>query len=154
MAQHSRALALVFYVKIGQDFRNCKLLSGMNGEDANTLDGDSLMVILLYRNYFARISSCLTFWGTSLQNLLTNLKFLVTACLRLKRRTTHCVPSSVALYGIDVLHVLALWKPVRSNVVTFFMSQYTNFIQFGGESDDHSMRTTHSTLSGSMGATF
>ena len=24
---------------------------------------------------------------------------------------------------------------VRSNVATFFMSQYTNFIQFGGESD-------------------
>ena len=38
----------------------------------------------------------------------------------------------------------SLWRPcaarlsvaeVRSHVATFFMSQYTNFIQFGGESD-------------------
>ena len=44
---------------------------------------------------------------------------------------------------------------VRSNVATFFMSQYTNFIQFGGESDGiHSMLTSHSAFSGSMGSTF
>ena len=35
----------------------------MDGEDANTLDGYFQMAVLLYRdrNYFARISFCLTF---------------------------------------------------------------------------------------------
>jgi len=59
----------------------------MDGEDVNTLDGFFQMAILLYRNYFARISFCLTFWGISLQNIF--MKLLVAECLRSKRQTTH-----------------------------------------------------------------
>ena len=98
------------------------------GEDVNTLAGYLQMVILLCRDYFARISFYLTFWGTFLQIIL--MKLLVVGCLRSKKQTTHGAPSSLALYGVDALHVSAL-----RNVATFFMSQYTNFIQFGGESD-------------------
>jgi len=80
----------------------------MDGEDVNTLVGYFQMVILLYKNYFARISFCLTFWGTSLQNIL--MKLLVAGCLHSERQTPHCTPSSLALYGVDALHVSALWK--------------------------------------------
>jgi len=45
----------------------------MDGEDVNTLAGYFQMVILLYRNYFARISFCLTFCGTSLPIILMKL---------------------------------------------------------------------------------
>ena len=45
----------------------------MDGEDVNTLDGYFQMAILPYRNYFARNSFCLTFWGISLQNILMKL---------------------------------------------------------------------------------
>jgi len=80
----------------------------MDGEDVNTLAGYFQMAILLYRNYFARISFCLTFWGTSLPIIL--MKLLVAGCLRSKRQTNQCAPSSLALYGVDVLHVSALRK--------------------------------------------
>jgi len=78
----------------------------MDGEDVNTLAGYFQMAILLYRNCFARISFCLTFWGTSL--LIILMKLLVAGCLCSKRQTTHYDPSSLALYGVDALHVLAL----------------------------------------------
>jgi len=42
---------------------------------------------------------------------------------------------------------------VRSNVVTFWMSQYTNFI-WGRIRWGHSLCTSHSTVSSSMGTTF
>jgi len=80
----------------------------MDGEDANMLNGYFQMLILLYRNFFARISFCLTFLGTSLQNIL--MKLLVAGCLRSKRQTTHYVPSSLVLCGVDALHVSALQK--------------------------------------------
>jgi len=63
----------------------------MDGEDANTLDGYLQMAILLYRNYSARMAFCLTFWGTSLRNIL--MKLLVAGCLRSKgkqRIAPHC----------------------------------------------------------------
>ena len=66
------------------------------------------MAILLYRNYSARMAFCLSFWGTSLRNIL--MKLLVAGCLRSKRQTTYCAPLSLALYGVDALHVLALRK--------------------------------------------
>ena len=103
----------------------------IDGEDVNTLAGYFQMAILLYRNYFARISFCLTFWGTSLPIIL--MKLLVAGCLRLKRQNS-----------LRPIVIGSLWRrcaarlgvaEVRSNVATFFMSQYTNFIQFGGESD-------------------
>jgi len=80
----------------------------MDGEDVNMLDGYFQMAILLYRNYFTRISFCLRFRGTSLQNIL--MKLLLSGCLRSKRQTTHCAPSSLALYGVDALHVSTLRK--------------------------------------------
>jgi len=80
----------------------------MDSEDVNTLAGYLQMAILLYRNYFARISFCLTFWGTSLHIIL--MKLLVAGCLRSKRQTTHCAPSSLALYGVNALHVSVLRK--------------------------------------------
>jgi len=42
----------------------------MDGVDVNTLAGYLQMAILLCRDYFARISFCLTFWGTFLQIIL------------------------------------------------------------------------------------
>ena len=80
----------------------------MDGEDVNTLAGYFQMAILLYKNYFARILFCLTFWRTSLQIIL--MKLLVAGCLRSKRQTSHCAPSSLALYGADALHVSVLRK--------------------------------------------
>jgi len=80
----------------------------MDGEGANTLDVYLQVAILLYRSYYARISFCLTFWGTSLQNVL--MKLQVAGCLRSKMQTTHCAPLSLAVYGVDALHVLALRK--------------------------------------------
>ena len=87
---------------------------------------------LLYRNYFARISFYLTFWGTFLQIIL--MKLLVAGCLRLKRQNS-----------LRPIVIGSLWRrcaarlgvvDVRSNVAgTFVMSQYTNSIQFGGDSD-------------------
>jgi len=102
----------------------------MDGEDVNTLDGYFQMVILLYRNYFARISCCLTFWGISLQNIL--MKLLVAGCLRSKRQTTHYARLSLALYGVNALHVLAMQKCAA---MWLLFSCRNTFIQFGGESD-------------------
>ena len=68
----------------------------MDGEAENTLDGYLQMAILLYRSYCARTSFCETF----LQNIL--IKLPLAGCLCSK------APLSLALYGVDALHVLAL----------------------------------------------
>ena len=120
----------------------------MDGEDVNMLDGYFQMAILLYRNYFTRISFCLRFRGTSLQNIL--MKLLLSGCLRSKRQTTHCAPSSLALYGVDALHVWALRKCAL--MLQLFSCRNTRI--WGRIGWGHSMRTSHSAFSGSMGSTF
>jgi len=106
----------------------------MDGEDVNTLDGYLQMLILLYTNYFARISFCPTFWGTSVQNIL--MKLLVAGCWRSKRQTTHYTPLSLALYDVDALHVSALWKCAAMWLpFSCRKTRLDDFIQFGGESD-------------------
>ena len=46
-----------------------------------------------------------------------------------------CVETRFLFGSHHFASVLIGVAEVRSNVATFFMSQYTNFIQFGGESD-------------------
>jgi len=120
----------------------------MDGEDVHTLDGYFQMAILLYRKYFARISFCLTFWGISWQNIL--MKLLVAGCLRSKRQTTPYAPSSLALYGVDTLHVSALQKctamwlllACRNTRISFFFenggsSWQTQILSVGNKSSDN-----------------
>ena len=116
----------------------------MDGEDVNMLDGFFQMAILLYRNEFAHISFCLIFWEISLQNIL--MKLLMAECLRSKRQTTHYAPSSLALYGVDALHVSALRKCAAMWLL--FSCRKTRI------SFNLAAATSHSTFSGSMGATF
>ena len=97
--------------KIGQYVRTCKHLSAQDAdgwrgrEHVGWLfaDGDSTLQELLRTHLI-----CPTFWGTSMQNIL--MKLLVAGCLRSKRQTTHYAPLSLALYGVDALHVSAMWK--------------------------------------------
>ena len=108
----------------------------MDGEDVNTLAGYLQMAFLLCRDYFARISFYLTFWGTFLHIIL--MKLLVAGCLRSKKQTTHCTPLSLALYGVDVLHVSALRK---CTAMLQLHELHSIWWQIGW---GHSMRTSHS----------
>ena len=97
--------------KIGQYFRTCKPLSAQDAdgwrgcEHVGWLfaDGDSALQGLLRTHLILP-----PFWGTFFQIIL--MKLLAAGCLRSKKQTTPCAPSSLALYGVDALHVSALQK--------------------------------------------
>ena len=121
----------------------------MDGEDVNTLAGYLQMAILLCRVYFGRISFYLTFWGTFLQldEIAGGRMFAL----------------EKAKNSLRPIIIGSLWRrcaarlgvaEVRSNAATFFMSQYTNFIQFGGESDGATRCAQVIAFSGNMGSTF
>ena len=119
--------------KIEQYFRTCKPLSAQDAdgwrgrEHVGWLfsDGDSALQELL-RTHLILPNILEDFLADHLDGIAGGRMFA------LKRQTTHCVPLSLALYGVDVMHISALRK---CNVAIFFMSQYTNFNHFGGESD-------------------
>ena len=133
MTQHSRAF--VFYKEIGQYFRTCKPSSAQDAdgwrgrEHVGWLfaDGDSALQGLL-RTHLILPNILGDFFTHHLDENAGDRMFALEKANNLLRPIV----------------IGSLWRrcaarlgvaEVCSNVATFFMSQYTNFIQFGGESD-------------------
>ena len=127
--------AFVFYKEIGQYSRTCKPLSAQDADEWRGRehvgwlfsDGDSVLQELL-RTHFILPNILRDFLADHLDEIAGGRMFAL----------------EKANNSLRPIVIGSLWRrcaarlgvaEVRSNVATFFMSQYTNFIQFGGESD-------------------
>jgi len=127
MAQHSTAF--LFYGNIGQHFRTCKPLSAQDADGWRRrkyvgwlfADGDSALQELL-RMHLSLPDILGDFLEEHLDEIAGGKMFALEMANNSLRLTGSLWRRCAARLGV---------AEVRSNVATFFMSQCTNFIQFG-----------------------